>query len=85
VRTVNASPKPTTSPSSAIVAPYGDRSTLYDALVGPSVSDETRRAHSKRLSANAEPLPEDRWHGISVACGYLGLVAGFGCVAAAIL
>ena len=83
MRAITLAPDILASPR-ARPAPGGDRATFYNGLVSKFVYDCASRGDSVSRPADVEAVPEDFWHGISVACGYLGLVAGFGALAAAI-
>ncbi|MDB5575126.1 MAG: hypothetical protein JWR80_302 [Bradyrhizobium sp.] len=67
------------TPGSALLAPATDqvRAGAYGGLVGQMISEIDARliAHGPLPAANE--TPEDFLHSISVACGYVGLAAGF--------
>lgn len=79
MRAVNASPS-TMNRSSVLASLRQDRPTIYDGLLGKAISDRDNQQHPESLVVDAAPVPEDYLHAISVACGYLGLIAGFGAV-----
>ncbi|MDB5581811.1 MAG: hypothetical protein JWR80_6987 [Bradyrhizobium sp.] len=65
-------------------AAYPARSRAYGGLVGQMISDiDARMAVNGALEATASP--EDFVHSVSVICGYVGLIAGFGAAAAIFL
>jgi len=63
---------------------HGARSAVYGGLVGDMIDDIDARMSTIRQSPRAAASPEDFLHTVSVAGGYVGLVAGFGAVAALI-
>jgi hypothetical protein len=63
---------------------HGARSAVYGGLVGDMIDDIDARMSMVRQRSGAPASPEDFLHSISVAGGYIGLVAGFGAVASLI-
>lgn len=58
------------------------RSAAYDGLVGRILDERTLPLTADDQTRSLVQVPEDVLHGISVICGYTGLVAGFAFLAA---
>lgn len=63
---------------------YEPRSVAYGGLVGQMIGEIDTRMAAQSAPAYAAESPEDFFHTISVACGYIGLLAGFAAAAAGI-
>lgn len=74
--------RPDVRPSAA--HDHGSRSVVYGSLVGDMIDDIDARMSALRQRPVVDASPEDFLHTVSVAGGYVGLVAGFGAVAALI-
>ena len=71
--------------ASAPATDFRVRSGAYGGLVGQMIDDIDSRMAVAGGQVQASETPEDFVHGISVACGYVGLVAGFAVAGLALL
>lgn len=56
---------------------FEPRAMAYGGLVGQMIGEIDARMTAQSASAHTAESPEDVFHTISVACGYIGLLAGF--------
>ena len=61
---------------------YEPRSAVYGGLVGQMINEIDSRLISGGAIVEHQEAREDFIHAISVACGYIGLLAGFAAASA---
>ena len=69
----------------ALTRHYQVRSAAYGGLVGQGINDLDACLKASDWRGPTSISREDYVHNISVACGYVGLLAGFAAVAAVII
>jgi hypothetical protein len=67
--------------SGAAPASFEARTLSYGGLVGQMIGDLDSRLAAPSAAVQAPEAPADVFHTISVACGYIGLLAGFAAAA----
>jgi hypothetical protein len=64
---------------------HGERAGIYGGLVGQMIDDIDARMTVRDSFPDPAAAAEDFLHTVSVACGYVGLIAGFAAAAGLLL